>query len=1658
MNEQQMRKLSPEEQAELERLTGFKVSDTGQIVQPEAKTEPEAGSRKMREGLLPHAAALGTRVVGGVASGIVGAVPSFITTPLAGAIGGGAEALAQNIESSDPVDYSTIGLEAGLSAVPLGKVYKAGSKLANMVRGVGLMEAGNMARRYNQDGTILPDTMGEAAFDIGTSAVGGLGGLLPAKEAGGISEALAERSRKMFGQAEPKKDGYDEILELIDKQTDPQRWKTQKPVLRQFPEQRSVPGDAPVSTRQPIDEVQPPVTAVKRARVSPEAVDPDNVLRQGAIIRPGAEPKRGLAVTGRRVGEVAKGEGIVANAAHIEDVAPPVPYVDEVVEKVMNRPSSVHPDKVGMDGLISPVDRPAVKTVLNEATQQARDIAAAQRKIHEATRKAEQKILNAERTAELQDVRANKGATNIGKIKQAEAKAQVGHVEKEAVQDARNLNARDKVIAADQVQDAKNLNARDKFIANDQAQTAKNLNIAQETQTKIDTETAAKSKIDALLESGNAQVGPRVLTESTVSVPTASGKQTLKQSIIEKLDDEADEVTPPPPPKRPVVPPGTKKKAFVPEDPEQVARTIYKNKDEAAEALGASGKRGYPEQIGKGKWRVQFVDETGEPVNMAPGTVPLPEGAMGDVPVVPKAEAPVPTGDAGGLPKAATPEAPPKAPETPAPAPKAKAPTPSPKAPKTSEKASKAPFKTRKEADAAAKASGGKVTRVKGGFKIDPDDKPPTGGGKSGGGAPSKAPAKPAVTPKAPKVGGAKAEAAALPPRTPDTMNDAISISSPSGKVSGKAATAAKDKLGKALFGEKGLPKPTAVQPTEIETLRRQAAELRDLAAKGQKPKAYVKKAEELEAKANQLETPHTIGQKMGTGAAKPEAIPAIGKAGKETIDSQMQAMANPNARVVDLEGAVTPAEVQNRVINTIKQYVKEADEIEAQRGVDEKGNYTGPTVPSVTIRVPNGPVVTLSTKEQAVNLINRIEKGVAPKAAANTAPALRVSEEELWGDVAGQPVARPTKTTIKRDYGSNFNVKGDGGTAPSYKLGLPVKGAPKATEEVAPKAAEAPKRARKLSVDVDKEASAVTTAPRALKEAIANEATAAEAYGNLKDAVKAGTAKPEQLREAGKKLGEARSALGKLVKEAEDAGQSVPSFAKPKPKEPVQGPKRAVGRPRKPTATEPPAKQAETLKKAEKILEKGRLKNQKGQISTELLLNAGLSVTGATAGMMANPDDPIMGAMVGGSIGMFAPTAYKVLMNRLQSNPHPTSIKQVGEWTKDKVVTFAQMLPDYYRASALTSVNLPVNAFIGPYGSGLFGAIEHALSGDPRGMRAVKTLLFSPKFLKEYAKSWKEADEVIKMSASRAEGGASGAGPELFQQVTSWPAQVLTAGDVAIRKVLMDAGFPEPMARTMTLTSEPFSPPGVGIGNMRKSEGRLNEKKSWLMQMLLPFYRTKVNQMEQGLVRFPVIGPLIAKGWKETPIPLQQTLVRQAMNIPIVGGAYLIGASTPEENQKTALKVINNFGGQYGLQASMAFAAGVAAQKGDPIEKQVIKAVKSMILDSPLPTTDLVTDVVKMGDAIIDGKPIKLPYGTIPAIISSREKASIPSWMVEPESALPWSDKSAKPTEKEYSILAPFMNVKRVKPDRKSTPAQLKVQKRREKLRERRKQLEGDN
>jgi hypothetical protein len=79
------------------------------------------------------------------------------------------------------------------------------------------------------------------------------------------------------------------------------------------------------------------------------------------------------------------------------------------------------------------------------------------------------------------------------------------------------------------------------------------------------------------------------------------------------------------------------------------------------------------------------------------------------------------------------------------------------------------------------------------------------------------------------------------------------SFVSPCGHISKRAKKQYLERFANELFGDRSCLIPTCKQPTEKENLLRRAKELRELAERGMKPRAFIKEARVLELKANKL-------------------------------------------------------------------------------------------------------------------------------------------------------------------------------------------------------------------------------------------------------------------------------------------------------------------------------------------------------------------------------------------------------------------------------------------------------------------------------------------------------------------------------------------------------------------------------------------------------------------------------------------------------------------------------------------------------------------------------------------------------------------------------------------------------------------------------------
>lgn len=164
-------------------------------------------------GIVERYAPLAARVVSGGVAGVVGAVPSPVTTPLAALIGGGGEVAAQALERAsgqrEDFNVGSIVAEAGLSALPFGaakgvtRLARAGQTAA---KAAVTEAAGAQVRALaGQERFATPGETALAA--VGGGVAGGLAGALTRApkvpktigEAGEVAEEVAEETGRAAG-------------------------------------------------------------------------------------------------------------------------------------------------------------------------------------------------------------------------------------------------------------------------------------------------------------------------------------------------------------------------------------------------------------------------------------------------------------------------------------------------------------------------------------------------------------------------------------------------------------------------------------------------------------------------------------------------------------------------------------------------------------------------------------------------------------------------------------------------------------------------------------------------------------------------------------------------------------------------------------------------------------------------------------------------------------------------------------------------------------------------------------------------------------------------------------------------------------------------------------------------------------------------------------------------------------------------------------------------------------------------------------------------------------------------------------------------------------------------------------------------------------------
>lgn len=382
------------------------------------------------------------------------------------------------------------------------------------------------------------------------------------------------------------------------------------------------------------------------------------------------------------------------------------------------------------------------------------------------------------------------------------------------------------------------------------------------------------------------------------------------------------------------------------------------------------------------------------------------------------------------------------------------------------------------------------------------------------------------------------------------------------------------------------------------------------------------------------------------------------------------------------------------------------------------------------------------------------------------------------------------------------------------------------------------------------------------------------------------------------------------------------------------------------------------------------RISEAGGEVDPEFLARIGMTGVGAlTGGIVGGAvGHPFAGMAIGAVGGALSPSAIKSGLDALGAHPMATDnlAEKIAtpEGVKATANTIMSTLPQVQRFNYLMDTfGLPANALFGPYGSAMMAGIEAHLSGDPRGMELLKKLT-PERFLQEWSMAEGEAKSLIQHGElGRAESAMVGSGKA--SEVLQWPGVMMTAGDVAARKISEEAGFLTNEARRFTLTSEPETKFFHNLANLSKG--------SPMMQMVQPFARTPANIAEQGLQRTPGLGFLMQAA-RETPDPLRQQLVQQGLGAGAAGAGYLLGDNIDPETGRIVKRFATNLGGQYSGLVGAGFAAGEAHRAGRDLTPAAFTAGLSEAL--PLPTTQPITDIYKafkQGDA---------PRGAIPAAL----------------------------------------------------------------------------
>lgn len=375
----------------------------------------------------------------------------------------------------------------------------------------------------------------------------------------------------------------------------------------------------------------------------------------------------------------------------------------------------------------------------------------------------------------------------------------------------------------------------------------------------------------------------------------------------------------------------------------------------------------------------------------------------------------------------------------------------------------------------------------------------------------------------------------------------------------------------------------------------------------------------------------------------------------------------------------------------------------------------------------------------------------------------------------------------------------------------------------------------------------------------------------------------------------------------------------------------------------------------------------EKGAVSYDALIKMMMGGGGALMGAASNPDHPIMGALGGGAAGLGLSMAPQILRSLGSKSPLLDNLDEhvSREGITNSASNIIKELPHVQRFNYLMSGHgLAANAAVGPYMSGLQGAVEAGLKGDARGWKALQHLLSMDVF-DEMGPAYQQAAGLVESAERRSLQEA----PNAAQRALAYPGQILTTGDLTIRNILKKAGFSDDEAKLITMTNEPGGKSyveqfGKSMTNAQRTGGPI-------ANMVLPFVRTPMNMLARGVERFPVLGGVYQalKGKSAREIGAEQML-----SIPTAAASYEAGKHLDEPTGGNARRYVQNAGGQNALTSSIFYALGKEMNKRNPNTSNAL--AKSVVGGLALPQTDAIESWIKM---LSGGGNGKMPPGSYP-------------------------------------------------------------------------------